>query len=341
MKKQLYTLLLPAVLLLAGCQGETPPAPVEAPVEVELSGAIGTASKASIDAPDGLPPRQLSIGIAMLTFPVVAPIPASTDWLTRVAWRRGYFGANNTTGLGALPPITKGEIKFTNDEGTSIQRVFYDDTGLYYFLRAVYPWDNAVVTQTVDGGVILFHEIDGSQDIMCSNLGWGNMTDDPIDPLVFSHLLTKLNVKLVAENEAAVAQYGTIKKVELVYQPNEIILDIAEGTVFSASSLTDSYVPVGFPAVPRELKTAAELFPASTENYGYVMALPGGRSYTFRIETENRLWFYAEVKFPALAFPGGAEAGTAYNVTLRFKEASQLEIFPEEADVWYMNSTFD
>ncbi len=315
-----------SIILFCGCQKEA--APVKAAkVEMELNGSIGPSTRAVINpAPGNLPPTQLSIGVVMLSYDSPDPLtvqPNGTDWNGSIHWQRAYFGG---AGLGANP-VTNGEIKFTNETGIVTQKVFYDETGIYYFLKAVYPYDQADVTQTANGGVIAF-TVDGSQDIMCSNLGWGNMTSPLVNTLNFKHLLTKLNLKLIAEAAAAITQYGEVRNIELIDQPNQILYNIANDTLSVASLLTSRYPTVDFPSAPQLLTTAPT-------DFGYVMALPAEK-YTFRIETENRLWFYAEV-----TFPGGSSPGKAYNVTLKFMQADEVIVYAAEAKEWWLDSTFN
>ncbi len=334
--------------LMSGC-GKEEDGALKPGVEVDLNATMGggamysSRGEGAVTPNGGLPPRQLSVGVVMIPFLTANPTytqPGETEWLTKVTWRRAYFGGGTPAGIGATT-ITNGEIRFTNDAGTATQKVFYDDTGIHYFLKALYPYSAADVNRTVDDGSVYFN-VDGSQDIMCTNLGWGNMGAPIVNTLQFKHLLTKINLQLVADSENAVSQYGKIIKVEFIDQPTSIIVDIHEGKAYSGTYITRSYEPYGFPSTPINLTVydalAPEPDPAS--QYGYVMILPSTK-YTLRIETENRLQFYPEITFPAALYPSGAEAGKSYDVRLKFKEASLIEIFAEEAEEWWMDHVFN
>jgi len=329
-----------ALLLLYGCMTRIEPYEAKAEVEVELSGAFGLRTRASIDPqPDSLPPYQLSIGVALLNYDSANPEtdqPDGDDWNGAVNWKRAYFGG---PGLHA-PTVTNGEIKFTNDAGTAINKVFYDENGLWCFLRAVYPYEGATVTSSHGKGSILF-PIDGSQDIMCANLVWGSVNKQMVDRLIFKHLLTKLNIRLYAENQDASDQYGEIEAVGVAYQPAGAILDIATGNLqpepTSSTTRYDRYYTVDFDPSANRLLSDNITDPTDPDvNFGYVMAIPAAK-YSIWVKTENRLEFYTEVTLPSSSF----EAGKAYNITLKFLATDQIIIFAEEATEWWLDSTFN
>ena len=345
----------------SGHQGE------ELRVEIELSGAISTLTRASIDPPSGnmdpyhFPPRQLSIGVVLVNYNSLDPTistgqPDANDW-NGALWRRAYFGGSNIDGglktgldLETFVP-TNGEIKFTNSEGTAVNKVFYDENGLYSFLKAVHPYEGASVHQAVTGGSILFQGIDGSQDIMCSNLGWGRAEPAPdreIHTLTFRHLLTKLNILMYAEETDAIAQYGKILEVGVAYQPEEIIMDIESEELLPASSLEryDIYHAVGFdPLDNRMLPPPLDVItpdPAveGPQSFGYVMAIPA-EQYTIVVQTEERLYFYPVVTLSNISPFPPFQAGKVYNVTLKFLAADEITIDVEEVTEWWMDSTFN
>ena len=338
-------------LLLFGCN-KVGIEPVPLAVEVELNGVIGPTTRSGWVNPlsgETFPEKQLSIGVVMLDFDSPTPAsvqPTAFDWDGAIEWKRAYFGGpglQTGSSLATFVPAN-GEIKFTNDAGTAINKVFYNENGFYRFLRAVHPWAGASVISSGSGGSILM-PIDGSQDIMCANLGWGSITTPTVQPLHFEHLLTKLNIRFVAENSEAAGQYGTILAVEVVGQPDRLLFNIAtcalEPYSWPVGSDRHGYnmvVPSGFPSLPRALPCLNTTTPDPVQDalpFGYAMALPAD-TYTIRVETELRLAFFIKVAFPRVTDPG-----TAYNITLQFMVADELFIYVDEADEWWLDSTFD
>ena len=353
-----YTFFLSAVmlLLLHGCSMEKEIGPHKQTAEMKLNGSIKVESKSGWINPapsTTLPPRQISIGVAMLDYDTPDPNtePAASEWNGVVEWKRAYFGGPGLQTGGALASFTptNGEIKFTNDDGTATNKVFYNENGFWRFLRAFHPWDGAAVVPETNGGSILM-PINGSHDIMCSNMVWGcaepktfssppyTYTPQYVNTVLnFSHLLTKLNIRLVAENAVAKAQYGEIVAIEVINQPQHVLVNIATGALEPASLPKFRYGLVDF-ATGQTLPEPAISNPdpfLDAKEFGYVMVIPAEK-YTVRIETELRLAFYMEVIFPAVTLPG-----MAYNVTLQFMETEEIFIYAEEAPEWWMDSTFN
>lgn len=333
MKSSLAPLVL-SVLLLAGCEGSREVARPGKQAEMRLSATIGqpnapaslSRGEGAIDPVGGLPPHRLSIGVAMMLFNTPDPAtvqPTQTDLEAGlVAWRRAYFG-----GVDQSNNVINGDIKFTNADGSAVEKIFYDEMGTHFFLKCAYPFADAINVMTATGGMVSFRA-DGSQDIMCTGLGWGNKDNPTIQALIFKHKLSKLNIYLAASSAEAIDQYGRIQSVEVLNQPNIIILNLYQETVSAGAALTTSYTPVGF--------AANQPLPATATDRGYVMALPS-TSFTLKIVTEKRQTFYADVTFPG----AGSEAGKSYDVTLNFMEADEITIFAEEAEEWWMDSTFN
>lgn len=331
MNNTILSIALAAVLALAGGCKQLPSQEGEKPkVEVSLSGRMNGISRAVVhpqsDRP--YPETQLPIGVAMMVYNTPDPAvtqPSATDWGNALlAWRRGYFGG---PGLGAPGGVTNGEIRFTSADGSAVQNIFYEETGMSYFLRAVYPWSAAVAGASITGGDLPM-AIDGSQDVMCSNIGWGNMNASQVQPLTFRHLLTKLNIFMVAEADRAIAEYGQILSVELINQPEMILLDLYSEELYQGQTLR-RYPMVG--------DITPSLLSTTPVNFGYVMAMPSTK-FTIRIRTEHRLAFYVDID---VDFPESSEAGAAYDVTLQFMQSDEIVIKAEKAKKWFLDWEFN
>lgn len=357
-----------SLALWGGCGKEKPAETAETRVAVVMNGGIsrsGTTRGQIVPNAAGLPDEQLDVAIITVNYRTADPTLDQPDlpaWSGSTAdITRGYFGEDSGA-PGVIPfaqrpgkPIDSGKIEYTNDSGTTIQRVFYDETGEHYFVRVVYPYANAEFTQSVNGAGVIFSELDGSQDIMASNLGWGNMhspviktnykddipetvTGDSI--IVMSHLFSLFRIKLVAENTDVIDQYGKILDVRLIDQPSSIRVDMMEIRLETESALDTPYHPKDFPGTGLDLTTSAV-------DAGYVMAMPA-QKFTLEARSQNRLWLSADLDFSTLEDPLATSApGRMYDITIRFMEAYEIELEAEplegedEHKEWWMDSVFD
>lgn len=316
-------------------------------VEVIMNGSLPKppASKTQIVPNEvGLPEKKLDVAIITVNYRTSDPENVQPDL---AAWggstadiTRGYFGG---PGLKANP-ITNGEIKYTNDDGSAVQKVFYDETGEHYFVRVLYPFDNANFVQTDRGAGVLFSDIDGSQDILCSNLGWGNLdtpeviTNEKDSAIIFSHMLSLFRIKLKPESQTAVIQYGEIKNVKLANQSSSIRIDMIDLNTEGSGPFTMDYFPIGFAADTLHYDTINAV-PIEKEA-GYLMAVPA-QKFIFEAQTD-RLWVSSELNFATALDPYKTSApGTIYDVTLKFMEGYEMEIEVEAAEEWWMDSEFN
>jgi hypothetical protein len=271
--------------------------------------------------------------VQYVTADPLADQPTEEDW-NGATLLRAYFGGPDIAPDPTTFVPSNGEIKFTNNTGTRVQKVFYEELGAYSFMRAIYPYQGASVVPTVDGGVVVV-PVDGSQDVMCSGWGWGSVlaTHQPLinTNLAFGHLLTRINVRLVAESAPASGQYGDILGVSLSHQPGELAVNLIDGSVTGWSNNDQNYPLIGQPEV-QTLNTAGV-------DYGYAMALPAD-SYEIRVETQNRRSFYPVAVLPAVPV-GERRAGRVYDVVLSFKAADEIKIAVTDATEWWLDSTFD
>lgn len=336
--------LFSGIIMFGGCSKERvdadmPREKVEVVMYGGLSNVNGDKAKAQIIPNNGLPDEQLVVGIVTVNYRTADPLNVQPDleaWKgTTVDVTRGYFGG---PGLNATN-ITNGEIQYTNEDGTAIQKVFYDETGEHYFVRVYYPYEGSEFMQTDNGAAIVFSDMNGSKDILCSNLGWGNMdqkeiaTDAENGVIVFSHMLSLFRIKVVAENEKAIEQYGRIDKVVMFAQPSSVIIDMMSQTIRPYSTETTNYDAVDF--VPlNNLKTSAQ-------EAGYIMAVPA-QKFMIAAKSSERLWLGTDLDFTTTELPYNMSVpGKIYNVTLKFMESYQVHLEVEEADEWWMDSEFD
>jgi hypothetical protein len=373
MKKTPYITMLVCGALAFGCT-RTEITPVTRDVAVKLSGELSPAGAltrgdgmidpilANSGDLKGLPPKQLSIGI--VTIETSSDAPTAPDWGlvgNSPYLDKGFFGGNELgdtpTSMTPEDAAWNGNIEFLNEQGTGRQDVFYDPTGDYYHFVGVYPY--AAITgglSTSSAGATVLFNIDGSQDIMASNSGRGNIDhpfahdNHPDDVLTFSHKLTALRCRFVAESAVAKALYGTINSVKLVGQPDVVGLDIGANALDPTTPLTDertapagiSYPAVGTGGVvvTTPLTLSDVYTSADAVEFGYIMALPQ-QTYTFEIVTSvhganNPLTVTYD--FTAAAMPA---AGTIYNLTFTMLETAKIELVAAPATEWWLDQTFD
>lgn len=319
----------------------------------------------------GLPPYQLKIGIVTIEFGNTEnPDPPSVaEWNNETTYLDyGFFGGSvpddrpsnyEETGSGDDPESRidlgwTGNIEYTNRMGDAIQNVYYDEMGVYYYFVCVYPYHSIYDIENVEedengsmiwddelGAAVVF-EVDGSQDIMASTMGFGNIDKNFNETLYFSHKLTSLRCHFFAESELAKTMYGTIDSVKLVDQPLRIGLNIGkqaeadkhEDELFDA----DSELKTDYPAV-RSSEVSLPLT-ATSADFGYMLAMPA-QSYRFKIFTSGRGKqnpLYAEYTFTDDDHP---QAGKMYNLTFKMLETAEILLEAAEAKGWNFDQTFD
>ena len=370
MKKILYTTLACTVLFF-GCSrdGEqpSPKGKEKEKTRVELSGAIQASSSFTRGEgmihpdltvptdPAGLPPRQLRIGIMTIELDQAA-VPTVPQWFTGSAYLdHGFFG-------GVLPgddPISDGNIEYTNRDGTALQQVFYREDGWYYHFVCVYPYEYIIDPEDLTDymtdpgtGASVHFDVDGSQDIMASTLGSGNIEFQFEDSLVFSHKLTALRCKFIAESAIAASNniYGDIVSVELIDQPGVIGLNIGQQALGTSATGDVIFVPasstdVDYPAVRSSSADLTMPYPltGTPAEFGYMLAKPA-KTYTFRITTTERYGLnalYATYDFDPTSIGTLPAAGTIYNLTFRMLETAGIELVAAVADEWWLDQTFN
>jgi hypothetical protein len=178
---------------------------------------------------------------------------------------------------------------------------------------AVYP-DNGTY---IEAARTLEFDINGTTDIIASQVVEGSK-DDVVDPMEFHHLLTQVQVKVVADAAADVdqisQQWGEVTGITITGKGGHALLTLP----FTTDSYPGPLVPTGTQGVLTVAESAGDvLIPAngSTASYGYAMFLP--------VETADPLVF-------AITTTGGGTktattssqtflAGNAYEIILKFK----------------------
>lgn len=162
---------------------------------------------------------------------------ASNNTLTAVV-------LGSTTAADYTTTYCDGEMTFTDDNTTAVG---FNTTPKYYpvnddmvYFCALYP---TPATDWKDIAATAKYTFDGKKDVMAaaqqSNNKSGAMKATPDVPsFTFKHLLTKLVVKVKAEDEAAQKVWGNITAISLIKANNGDVFDTAEVTLATGAAAT-------------------------------------------------------------------------------------------------------
>lgn len=235
--KKIYLPLL-AAMLLAGCtQNEVTQTPVNGEVELKLKSsalAIDGSTRAPFEGEGG-----------------TVAVPLVTKVLVKEQ-------ANDYTGL-----YNTADDKITFTDGTqtgfTTTKYYYPSDGTGLDICGLYPY---AATGTAAGQWDLTatnaaFAFNGSQDVMAAaqvTTTKAQAQASTYPTLAFSHLLTKLIIKVKAEDAAAIAAWGHVTQIELVKAkgsaPNsKATVALATGTAPRASAFSISLNPFPFYAV--------------------------------------------------------------------------------------------
>jgi len=261
-------------------------------------------------------------------------------------------------------------------DGTNVAS--FSPNSLYYpanktqevYLVGLVPSDKTKWTPDNTNGAYMTCAIDGCTDIMTAPKVTTKKADiivvSPATPtyqtLAFSHVLTKLDVSVVAENQAAIDAWGDITEIQLINEKNnDAPKDVCKVTFngnavtfetsasatgkvpfygASEASSVKSYTDTAISSTDKITLTTTETFAAYSIvgavsiSSGDVMKLnvvttklPGG--YTVPVTLKNA----------SAADFTGSTAGNQFNVTLKFK-ASEIKANGSVTD-WTANGDYE
>lgn len=325
--KKIYLPLL-AALALAGCtQNEVTDTPVNGQVELKLKSSaltIDGSTRAPFEGEGGT---------------------AGNPLVTKVLVKEQ---ANDYTGL-----YNTADDKITFTDGTqtgfTTTKYYYPSDGAGLDICGLYPY---AATGTAAGqwnvaAAQADFVFDGSQDVMAAaqvtaNKALAQAGNYPA--LAFSHLLTKLVVKVKAENAAAITAWGNVTKIELVKAkgsaPNsKATVTLASGTAARATAFATSLNPFPFYAVTGGTTYTNTAFTAQAlaltvdpTVVAYSLVAPiladgsstaGSADFELRVYTEKGDATGVNVPVGlltnALATYAGETQGKAFEITLTFK----------------------
>lgn len=227
--------------------------------------------------------------------------------------------ASATTGVYTTPLWTgakAGEISVGTDGKVVFNQIqYYPANGSTIYMKGYSP------KATAANGIVNY-TIDGTKDIMVTSEINASRTDKTAKKLEFSHLLTQLQIKVIAADEEAAKAWGAITAIEVIDAETSLDLTLANGNLAVATTNpVKKNVPVEYnfaTALPLPNKTAT--VPETAVPAGNVMILPSSTNYKLLIKTENNT-----AGFTAGTSVDLTEASKAYEITLTFN-ASKIDV---------------
>lgn len=320
MRKFLFPLLAAAALV--GCSKEDSGSGVpqnDGPVEIKLASKAMTVTTRAPFEGDISSSNKLQ-----------ALVPASTtsgDYSSPYGDSHAcmVFADQGTTAVG-----------FVGSDGSTPAPKYYPANGGNVYLCGLYPHDKWGTPTTAASATI-----DGKTDLMYAKEVTTTKTDVQTGgtpkTLAFNHLLTKLDIVLLAESETAKTTWGKVTSLKLTKQGtaaphNSVSVTFADGNATTSGSAADGfdcYLNGGdTPVSSQELVVGS-----STDAVAYVLCAPvnaetGTDHYTMSVATENNP---SAIEVPlTLQYAGDFDgskistAGQAFKVTLTFK-STQIE----------------
>ncbi len=319
MKKFLFPLLTIAVLV--SCSKENPSSENSSDGRVEIkvaSQALEVTSRS---------PFEGTIGE---NEPLRALVPASLkqgNYSEPYDGPHGYMIFSNN-GVSAVGFVN------SDDWSTSAAKYYPADPDKKVFLCGLYPhnvWGTSFSTEAKA-------KIDGKTDLMAAKeiltMKEDVQTGAP-KTLEFKHLLTRLDIKLTAENTDAKAAWGNItslklSKVKEVAPASQITVDLTSGAVknngFTGTDPTMCYNTTNDREITHDAPLTLENYPVSATAYTLcqpVNASSGENHYTLEITTTGHQDTYViplTLKYDS-KFQGNTNTttGQAFEVSLTFK----------------------
>lgn len=213
-------------------------------------------------------------------------------------------------------------------EGATDGNISVDELGAVQFAKTqYYPTNESTIfmkgfapRENVTNGVVKY-TITGDKDIMISDQIQGSKTNATSKKLEFKHLLTQLQIKVLAFDSYAAEAWGDITAIEVVDASTAVELTLAETAAAQPLSEAVEKVIKNVP-VDYNFSTALSLpdqsQSESAKNAGNVMVLPSTNKYSLLVKTTKKTDGF---KVTDITF-NNTEASKAYKITLTFKSTN-------------------
>lgn len=318
--KTKITSIFTLALLITACSNGDDVDNIEPGGEVKSEIVLGTtvSTRASVESDDnGSITIPTSLGVAFLR----AENAASANWTTATNSNQTEIGVGPGIINATLTPIVGGnKIDFVN------KQYYHGNSGIKSFLKGYYP-TTATMDKGGDGVVTATWKINGATDLLASDYFEGDKTKDgETNSLIFKHLLSKITIKVIAENDAAIAGWGAVDTVKIMDQSTEIAhkFDGNSSTAYKAdpaSVSTDSITIHKVNGTVGDYKEITDAFAdrltltKDTVLFGQAMVYPA-KTYSIKVRTTNG---GDPVTLNATIDGSGAQAGMNHVITLLFR----------------------
>lgn len=264
------------VAAMTACTSESDPVdevvnPKDAKVEIKATAGIGSIN---VETKAAINPKEELSGVQFVRIDGETP-----SWTAATVTCTGTIAA------------TTGTIVFSNPQ-------YYPQTGNANFI-SYYP------AGTLETGIVSYTGLDGTTDIMCTNVVTANRTQIAGTPTVdfaLNHLLTQLNIQVKAKDDEAIANWGKITKIELLGQLPEAKLTL------NPKALAFEGTATSFVVSSTETTLTTDATPIGT-----IMAQAEQSEYKIKVTTQNA---ESTITFNSDKIAG--TASTAYTITLNF-----------------------
>ncbi|MDL2255430.1 fimbrillin family protein [Parabacteroides sp. OttesenSCG-928-K15] len=229
-------------------------------------------------------------------------------------------GTMTFTGTGLTPYDTEG---FSGKN-------FYEVDGSSLYFCALYP-DTAWTTSPTTTASFTFT---GKEDVMFAPQTSSKISQAANKPeFTFNHLLTKLHITLVAENEGLQNAWGEVTGITLENVPNTVTVTLGGTNIETAASYEgntslNAHLIADDTQVSDDAPVSIALESDELEVQAYILAAPviaskdtDTNEYTLRIKTSNGSvrTVGLDLKKDADTFFEGSTQGRSFNVILHFK----------------------
>lgn len=308
--------VLALALLITACSKDNDPingGGDDTKSEIVLGTKVTT--RASVESDDdGILTLPTSLEVAFLR----AENAVTANWASALAGDQAVEG----TGPGRIYATLKATTEALGSNTITFDKIqyYHGNQNIKSFLKGYYPED-AVLTKATAAPehVTATWTIDGTHDLMVSNYFSENKDKaGEAVPIVFNHLLSKITIKAIAENDAVVKRWGNITGVKIKSQPTKIthIFNGSTENALAASVPENADITIRKVTNGQITNDPADALGLSTTStsFGQAMVLPAG---TYSIEVTTSL---GGTPAPIEAtITNGAQPGMNHEILLTFK----------------------
>lgn len=320
MKKFLIPLFAVAIVA-TGCSKSGKNTVPDGPQPIKLGAGVKTRTSVESDGSGVITSPTSLTGVGFLR----------ADNRTAADWKTAAIVDQTTASAGTGP----GRIAATLTAASGNNTVTFAPLQYYHgaptmnaYLRGYHP-NSAELTKNASEFVEAKWVIDGKMDVMLSDYVSGNKATPGAAaiPVSFEHVLSKLTIKVVAENDGAKASWGDVTSMTIKGVPTNIVA-VFDGEVadqYKATALTTPTADIavwGYDAATKSTTDAAPdqlPLPVGGESdgliFGQTMVYPAA-SYMITVNTVNHAGGTDSTTIP---IDNEAQPGMNHVITLTFK----------------------